>query len=108
MSDYSTIRNYLQLGLSVVTQLWLYKAKNWITCVYAADIDNDGKIEILASSKDGRVCALSEDGQRKWERVIGSKAIVNILTVINPPDSLSSLSCNVSLTRLDAIYSAGM
>jgi len=90
MSDYSTIKNYLQLGLSVVTQLWLYKAKNWITCVYAADIDNDGKIEILASSKDGRVCALSEDGQRKWERVIGSKAIVNTLTVINPPDSLSS------------------
>ncbi len=90
MSDYSTIRDYLQLGLSVVTELWRYKAKNWITCVYAADIDNDGKIEILASSKDGRVRALNEEGQPKWERVIGSKAIVNTLTVINPPDSLSS------------------
>jgi outer membrane protein assembly factor BamB len=90
MSDYSTIRNYLQLGLSVVTELWRYKAKNWITCVYAADIDNDGKIEILASSKDGRVCALSEEGKPKWERVIGNKAIVNTLTVINHPDSLSS------------------
>ena len=75
MSDYSTIKNYLQLGLSVVTQLWLYKAKNWITCVYAADIDNDGKIEILASSKDGRVCALSEDGQRKWDVLLAVKQL---------------------------------
>jgi outer membrane protein assembly factor BamB len=90
MSNYSTIRDYLQLGLSVVTERWRYKAKNWITCVYAADIDNDGKIEILASSKDGRVRALNEEGKPKWERVIGSKAIVNTLTVINPSDSLSS------------------
>jgi outer membrane protein assembly factor BamB len=90
MNDYSTIRDSLQLGLSVVTQLWFGEAKNWITCVFAADIDNDGKIEILAGSKDGRVQALSEDGKRKWIRIIGSKAIVNTLTVINHPDSLSS------------------
>ncbi len=81
MTDYSAIREDLRLGLSVITKMWNEKAKNWIMCIRTADINNDGKIEILAGSHDGRVRALDEEGNRKWERIIGNKRIVTTIAV---------------------------
>ncbi len=76
MTDYFKIKEDLRLGLSVITKMWNEKAKNWIMCIHTADINNDGRMEILAGSRDGRVRALDEEGNRKWERIIGNKRIV--------------------------------
>ncbi len=81
MTDYFAIREDLRLGLSVITKSCIEKAKNWIMCIHTADINNDGKIEILAGSRDGRVRALDEEGKR-WERIIGDKRIVTAIVVV--------------------------
>src|SRR5438552_12598800 len=61
------LQEALRLGLAVVTELWVYKTPDWVTSVHAADIDNDGDIEVLIGSRDGFVRALSKRGKPKWE-----------------------------------------
>ncbi len=78
------LQDALRLGLSVVSELWNRKAKNWVTSVCAADIDNDGDIEIIAGSRDGRICVLTKRGDDKWERIVGRKEWVG--TVACLPD----------------------
>jgi len=51
----TNLQGYLAQGLAGVSELWNYKTKNWVTCVCSGDIDNDGDIEIVAGSRDGRV-----------------------------------------------------
>ena len=51
------IRDALGLGLGVVTRIWEYKTKGWVTSIFAADIDNDGDIEVIPP------CVLSNDSQ---------------------------------------------
>src|SRR2546421_8224602 len=80
----TSLRDLLRLGLSVFSELWNYKAKNWITGVHAADIDNDGDIEIITSSRDGRVRALTKEGMCRWERVIGRKDWVGPIIGLSP------------------------
>jgi outer membrane protein assembly factor BamB len=75
----SDLQDILRIGLTVVSELWHYTAKNWVTTVAAADIDADGDIEILTGSRDGRVRVLTSSGDLRWERVIGSKAWVGTL-----------------------------
>jgi len=71
------LRNALGLGLGIVTRVWEYRTKDWVTSVFAADIDNDGEIEVIACSRDGRVHLLTaEKGESRWERVVGKKAWV--------------------------------
>src|SRR5260370_848540 len=67
------LRNSLGLGLGIITRIWDYKAKDWMTSVFAADIDNDGDVEVAACSRDGRVYLLSAGGDLRWERIIGTK-----------------------------------
>jgi outer membrane protein assembly factor BamB len=74
----------LGLEFSLVTRVWDYKAKDWVTGVFAVDIDDDGELEVIASSRDGRLHLLSARGDCKWERIIGSKTWVGTLAVGNP------------------------
>lgn len=76
------LQGYLAQGLAGVTELWTYKTKNWTTCVCAGDIDRDGDIEIIAGSRDGRVRALTKQGDVRWERIIGTKDWVGTVAII--------------------------
>ena len=76
------LREALRVGLAVVTELWSYTADDWISCVHAADIDGDGDIEILASSRDGNVYILTKRGGLKW-RFDGSKGWVGAVLGID-------------------------
>ncbi|MGB8346168.1 MAG: hypothetical protein WCD86_14890, partial [Ktedonobacteraceae bacterium] len=78
----TSFRDALRAGLSVVSEVWSYKAKDWVTSVHAADIDNDGDLEIISCSRDGRVRAFDKEGKLLWERVIGSKAWVGAIVGI--------------------------
>ncbi len=80
------LRDALRLGLTVVSDLWSYKAKNWVSSVHAADIDNDGDIEIIAGSRDGRVYVLSKGGDVRWRRIVGSKSWVGAVTGLSASD----------------------
>ena len=71
------LHDALGLGLATVTRIWDYKAKDWVTSVAVADIDNDGELEVIACSRDGRVQLLTaKTGDCRWQRIIGTKAWV--------------------------------
>jgi outer membrane protein assembly factor BamB len=71
------LHDALGLGLGSVTRIWDYKAKDWVTSVAVADIDNDGEFEVIACSRDGRVQLLNaKTGECRWQRIIGTKAWV--------------------------------
>lgn len=68
------LRKALGPGLAVVSRVWDFKVRDWVTGVSAADINNDGEAEVVACSRDGRVLLLTVDkGDAKWERVVGAK-----------------------------------
>ncbi len=94
-NDLSDLKEALERGLSVVTELWNFQAKDWVTSVHAEDINNDGDMEILVGSRDGRVYALTNGGKRLWESVVGSKkwigAVVGIAPFENEPHPVSVL-----------------
>jgi len=71
------LRDALGLGLGIVTRIWEYKTEGgWVTSVFAADIDNDGDIEVIACSRQGRVIMLSKEGDCRWVRVMGANSWV--------------------------------
>lgn len=81
-SAINNLRESLGLGLNTVTRVWTYRAKDWVTSVYVMDIDNDGAVEVVACSRDGRVHLLTVDGVdriHRWRRVIGEKAWVGTI-----------------------------
>jgi outer membrane protein assembly factor BamB/AAA+ ATPase superfamily predicted ATPase len=67
-----TLRKLLSIGRRVITPEWSFHAEDWVTCLSAADIDDDGDIEIIAGSRDGYVRALNRQGVPRWETPIGS------------------------------------
>ncbi len=73
-SPLEDLQGSLGRGLAVVQELWYYTARNWITGIHGADIDNDGDYEIAAASREGRVYILTKRGALKWERIVGNKA----------------------------------
>ena len=75
-NSFKDLKDALDLGLGIVTRIWDYRAKDWVTSVFAADIDGDGDNEVIACSRDGRVHLLSKGGDLQWERIIGAKAWV--------------------------------
>src|SRR5437763_5142641 len=64
------LRVALEDGLGIVTRIWDYKARNWVTCICSADIDGDGDVEIIIGSRDGRIYCLSKKGRLHWKREI--------------------------------------
>lgn len=71
------LHDALGIGVGTVTRLWDYKAKDWVTSIHAADINNDGEVEVFACSRDGRVHLLSaKTGESRWLRIIGTKVWV--------------------------------
>src|SRR5438128_1146896 len=85
------LREALGLGLGTVTRIWSYRTKDWVISIFVGDIDNDGIVEVVACSRDGRVHLLTTDGvdrTRRWDRVVGSKAWVGTVVV---SDFLSEL-----------------
>src|SRR5207302_10685906 len=81
MLYYKNLQNALNDGLGIVSRIWEYKARNWITSLCTADIDGDGDIEIIASSRDGRVYCLSKTGKLRWRREIGTRAWIGAVAV---------------------------
>ena len=102
--QHSDLKEMLQLGLGVVTDLWNYKTKNWVTGVFATDIDQDGDMEILACSRDGRVRALTTEGQCDWERIVGKKTGVGTIACIPPDEGKDSPVRIIAGTRDGKIY----
>lgn len=45
---------------------WRYKAQGEITALDAADVDGDGRFEILVGSQDSNLCVLKDDGSLSW------------------------------------------
>jgi outer membrane protein assembly factor BamB len=72
----ANLKDALGIGLGIVTRVWEFKTKDWVTSVFAADIDNDGEAEVVGCSRDGRVHLLDKGGDCKWESVVGTKAWV--------------------------------
>src|SRR5689334_7099291 len=79
------LRNELDLGLGIITRIWDRKVEDWMTSVCAADINNDGNIEVMACSRDGRVHALSSTGDPIWERVLGMKGWIGTVVACRIP-----------------------
>ena len=80
----NNLRDSLALGLGIVSRVWDFKVRDWVTSVSAADINNDGEVEVIACSRDGRVLQLTVDkGDRRWEHVVGEKTWVGTGTAIN-------------------------
>jgi len=80
------LQDALGLGLGTVTRVWSYRAKDWATSVYVADIDNDGAFEVVASTRDGRVHLFSTHGidrTDRWVRVIGEKVWVGTILAVH-------------------------
>jgi outer membrane protein assembly factor BamB len=100
----NALRELLRLGLSVFSKVWNYQAKNWVTSVYALDIDNDGDVEVIACSRDGRVYALTKWGDHKWERIIGSKEWLRAIIAIPPIDGRNNRVRIVTGARDGKIY----
>jgi outer membrane protein assembly factor BamB len=65
-ANIQNLREALRLGIGVVTELWFYPTKDWVTSAHAADIDGDGEIEVLIGSRDGFVRVLTNKGSPKW------------------------------------------
>src|SRR5262249_21351492 len=54
-------------GAAITSILWNYHTKDWVRNVHAADIDNDGDIEIFIGSRDGIVRVHTPWGAKKGE-----------------------------------------
>src|SRR5579859_4908621 len=79
MPSSTALQDTLRLGLTIVSEQWHYKAKDWVTSVHAADIDDDGTVEIILGSRDGRVHALTREGDLRWQRIVGNKTWIGSL-----------------------------
>jgi outer membrane protein assembly factor BamB len=78
----TNLQSFLQQGLAVMTELWSFKTKNWVTSVCVEDIDNDHDSEIIVGTRDGRVYTLTRSGDVRWLRIIGTKQWVGTVASI--------------------------
>ena len=100
----SRLQDNLRLGVNYIREIWRDdEIKDSVTGVHAADIDLDGDIEVLASSADGRVRALTRDGRVLWDQVIGDKTGVTAVAACSPT-SERLLARVIASTRDGKIY----
>ncbi len=66
-SRIQNLQEALRLGLAVVTELWSFSTKDWVSSVHAADIDGDGDIEVLVGSRNYHLYVLTKFGDLKRE-----------------------------------------
>ena len=66
------LNDYLELAENVVRVKLKWYCSDPIWSVYSADIDGDGRVEIIAGSTGGNVYALASDGRIKWKCNIGN------------------------------------
>jgi outer membrane protein assembly factor BamB len=77
------LKEALRLGLAVVTELWAFSIRDWVTCVHAADIDGDGDIEVLFGSRNYRLFILTKLGDLKREFVLQSEWVGTVVGIDN-------------------------
>src|SRR5437660_2071357 len=104
MTAFSELQENLRLGLAVVSEQWNYKAKNWVTSIDTTDIDDDGNIEILAGSRDGRIRVLNREGDLRWRRIIGNKTWVGTLVGIEAGKQANNAARIIVGTRDGNLY----
>lgn len=75
------LQELLSKSLAVVESRQRYKARNRVTNVCVADIDDDGDPEIIFGSADGRLAVLSKECELRWSRIVGDKSPVTALAV---------------------------
>src|ERR1022692_3766421 len=61
------LQDALWNSAAMTSILWNYRTKDWVTGVQATDIDSDGDIEVIFSSRDGVVRVHTPWGAKKWE-----------------------------------------
>jgi outer membrane protein assembly factor BamB len=83
-NELNTLRNLLWSSLAVEDLLWTFRTKDWVQAISAADIDNDGDMEILICSRDGYVCALTRRGAVKWETYFAGEQLSTLYPVPLP------------------------
>jgi outer membrane protein assembly factor BamB len=99
----SELQRHLAQGSLCVNELWRVETRNWVTSVYAADINLDGDIEVLAGSRDGRAYVVSRDGQQIGDNIVGNKAWVS--SIIGLSGTLDQQSaCILAGSRNGKIY----
>jgi outer membrane protein assembly factor BamB len=82
------LQEALRQGLTVITEVWSYSVKDWVTSVHAADIDGDGDDEVLLGSRDGLVKALTRQGFPKWEYMAQKGEWLGTIYCINNVDAV--------------------
>ncbi len=100
-----TWRKLLSLGRLVITPEWNYLTDDWVTCVAAADIDDDSDIEIVAGGRDGYVRALTRQGTERWKTSIGSW-ITSIAVIPSPSAQDLGEDSGAPLNRTGPLFSS--
>src|SRR2546421_1181025 len=75
------LQNALRTGVNAGRLLWSFTAKDWVVEVHAADIDDDGDIEVLLGTRDGYVRALTRWGAVKWEQLLDGQHISALFVI---------------------------
>ncbi len=100
-STIKELQNALDLGLGIVSRVWDYKTKDWVTSIFVDDIDGDGLFEIIVCSRDGRIHLLSQGGDLRWKRIIGTKAWVSAVVASDLPTERSVPSTRIIVGTRD-------
>ena len=104
ISRIEDLHGLLSRGLAAVQTLWSYEVRNWVTGVYAADIDNDGDCDVVAVSRDGHVYALTNKGKKKWERIIYNNPWIGAITCTVSCEERKSRARIIIGTRDGKVY----
>ncbi|MCC7572350.1 MAG: VCBS repeat-containing protein [Candidatus Methanofastidiosum sp.] len=65
---------------------WDYETTSAVKSIYVTDFDKDGKLDVLASSDDGVLYALTNMGTLKWDEFTGSKSPAFAANVLGSAD----------------------